>query len=46
MPGERYTREEFRRWCEAQPRGRFERVDGCMLDPPGMVITVEELFGR
>ncbi len=24
----RYSREEFRRWCEAQPTGRFERVDG------------------
>ena len=24
----RYSREEFRRWCEAQPRGRYERVDG------------------
>ena len=24
----RYTREEYRRWCEMQPRGRFERVDG------------------
>jgi Uma2 family endonuclease len=24
----RYSREEYRRWCEAQPRGRFERVDG------------------
>jgi Uma2 family endonuclease len=24
----RYTREEFRRWCESQPKGRFERVDG------------------
>ncbi len=23
-----YSREEFRRWCEAQPRGRYERVDG------------------
>ena len=23
-----YTREEFRHWCDAQPRGRFERVDG------------------
>jgi Uma2 family endonuclease len=22
------TRQEFRRWCEAQPRGRYERVDG------------------
>ena len=25
---QRYTRDEYRRWCEAQPRGRFERVDG------------------
>ena len=24
----RYTREEFRQWCDAQPRGRFERMDG------------------
>ena len=24
----RYSREEFRRWCETQPRGRYERVDG------------------
>ena len=24
----RYSREEFRRWCADQPRGRFERVDG------------------
>lgn len=24
----RYSREAFRRWCEAQPRGRYERVDG------------------
>lgn len=24
----RYSREEFRAWCEAQPRGRYERVDG------------------
>ncbi len=23
-----YSREEFRRWCEAQPKGRYERVDG------------------
>jgi Uma2 family endonuclease len=22
------TREEFRRWAETQPRGRFERIDG------------------
>lgn len=25
---QRYSREEFRQWCEAQPRGRYERVDG------------------
>ncbi|MEA2772467.1 MAG: hypothetical protein QOD93_5429, partial [Acetobacteraceae bacterium] len=24
----RHSREEFRRWYEAQPRGRYERVDG------------------
>lgn len=23
----RYSREEFRQWCEAQPTGRYERVD-------------------
>src|SRR3984957_7117909 len=23
-----YSREESRRWCEAQPKGRYERVDG------------------
>jgi Uma2 family endonuclease len=23
-----YAREEFRRWCEAQTKGRYERVDG------------------
>ena len=23
-----YSREEFRRWYDAQPRGRYERVDG------------------
>ncbi len=23
-----YSREEFRRWCEAQTKGRYERVDG------------------
>jgi Uma2 family endonuclease len=27
----RYTREEYRRWCEAQPQGRYERVDGLIL---------------
>ncbi len=27
-PDEWFSREEYRRWCEAQPRGRFERVDG------------------
>jgi Uma2 family endonuclease len=24
----RYSREEFRRWYESRPRGRYERVDG------------------
>ncbi len=24
----RYSREEFRQWCETQPTGRYERVDG------------------
>jgi Uma2 family endonuclease len=23
-----YSREEYRQWCEAQPKGRYERVDG------------------
>ena len=23
-----YSREEYRRWCDAQPSGRYERVDG------------------
>jgi len=23
-----YSREEFRRWCESRPTGRYERVDG------------------
>jgi Uma2 family endonuclease len=27
-PDRRYTREEYRRWYERQPAGRFERVDG------------------
>ena len=26
--GRYYSREEFRRWCDAQPKGRYERVDG------------------
>ena len=26
-----YSREEFRRWCEGQPRGRYERVDGRII---------------
>lgn len=26
--GRRYTRDEYRQWCEAQPTGRYERVDG------------------
>lgn len=27
-PGRFYSREEYRRWCDAQPTGRYERVDG------------------
>jgi Uma2 family endonuclease len=27
----RYTREEYRLWCEGQPRGRYERVDGLIV---------------
>jgi Uma2 family endonuclease len=27
-PDEYYSREAFRRWCDAQPKGRYERVDG------------------
>ncbi len=26
--GRHYSREEYRRWCDAQPTGRYERVDG------------------
>jgi hypothetical protein len=26
-----YSREEFRRWCEAQTKSRYERVDGCIM---------------
>ena len=25
---QRYSREAFRQWCKAQPKGRYERVDG------------------
>jgi Uma2 family endonuclease len=32
QPQERtYTREEYRRWCAAQSRGRYERVDGLII---------------
>jgi Uma2 family endonuclease len=27
-PNRFYSREEYRRWCESQPSGRYERVDG------------------
>ena len=27
-PDRYFTRDEYRRWCEEQPRGRYERVDG------------------
>ena len=26
-----YSREEFRQWCEAQTKGRYERVDGFIV---------------
>jgi Uma2 family endonuclease len=29
-----YSREEFRRWCDAQPNGRYERVDGRIVPTP------------
>ena len=25
------SREDYRRWAEAQPRGRFERIDGVVV---------------
>ena len=28
VPDRLFSREEYRAWCEAQPSGRFERVDG------------------
>ena len=28
VPARSVTREEYRRWCDAQPGGRFERIDG------------------
>jgi len=28
MPQQRMSREEFRRWAQAQPKGRYERVGG------------------
>jgi Uma2 family endonuclease len=30
-PELRMSREDYRRWAEAQPKGRFERVDGAVL---------------
>jgi Uma2 family endonuclease len=29
-----YAREEFRRWCDAQPSGHYERVDGRIVAMP------------
>jgi Uma2 family endonuclease len=29
--GRPYTRDEYRTWCAAQPRGRYERVDGHII---------------
>lgn len=31
LPERRYSRDEFRRWYDAQPNGRFERVDGVIV---------------
>ena len=28
MPQQRMSRDEFRRWAQAQPKGRYERVEG------------------
>ena len=33
-PDLRMSREEYRRWAEAQPKGRFERVDGAVVAMP------------
>ncbi len=30
-PDLRMSREQYRRWAEAQPRGRFERIDGMVV---------------
>ena len=30
-PDIRMSREEYRQWAEAQPRGRFERIDGVVV---------------
>jgi len=30
-PELRMSREEYRRWAEAQPSGRFERIEGWLL---------------
>ena len=35
-PGLRMSRADYRRWAAAQPRGRFERIDG-------LVVVVEVL---
>ena len=45
-----YSREEFRRWYDAQPNGRFERVDGrivAMAPERGAHLRVrEQSIGR
>ena len=46
-----FTREAYRAWREAQPRGRFERVEGRILEPgkmamacPGITVAVEAFY--
>jgi Uma2 family endonuclease len=35
-----YSREEYRRWCETQTTGRYERVDRLIVPmPPNVVHT-------
>jgi Uma2 family endonuclease len=39
-----FSREEYRQWCDNQPRGRFERVDGmivAMAAEPGAPIRIK-----
>ena len=33
------SREDYRRWAQAQPRGRFERVDGRVVRMPAELVV-------